>query len=227
MLSIFAGSLLSMVVSTDRAWDVTVLRGAEKFSLRVQEQEPILTAVERAGLFPGSECNAWLSGRDYHPHSCDNQTGLPWLCHDGFANPINADLDAGSWAEVANAVPTLALSAFLTDNVDHARRAANLTRTWFLDPETAMRPNIDYSQAIPGLNNGTHGGLKSKCRVVVREALRSSFPVHRPHVGAGAADALIKVERIGQRGHHTCATSCRASASGSGRGRRLVCSLLR
>ena len=56
MLSIFAGSLLSMVVSTDRAWDVTVLRGAEKFSLRVQEQEPILTAVERAGLFPGSEC---------------------------------------------------------------------------------------------------------------------------------------------------------------------------
>ena len=30
--------------------------------------------------------------------------------------------------------------------------------------------------------------------------------MHRPHVGAGAADALIKVERIGQRGHHTCAT---------------------
>ena len=110
-------------------------------------------------MFPGNACDAWLTGKDYHPHKCNNASGLPWLCHDGFANPINADLDAGSWAEVANAVPTLALSAFLTDNVDHARRAANLTRTWFLDPKTAMRPNIDYSQAIPGLNNGTHGGI--------------------------------------------------------------------
>ena len=110
-------------------------------------------------LFPGKECNAWLSGRDYHPHNCDNSTGLPWLCHDGFANPISADLDSGSWAELANAVPTLALSAFLADNEQHARRAVNLTRSWFLDPNTAMRPNLEYAQSIPGLNNGTHGGI--------------------------------------------------------------------
>ena len=119
---------------------------------------PCNTTCDRK-LFPGKECEAWLSGRDYHPHSCDNQTGLPWLCHDGFANPINAYLDSGSWAEVVNAVPTLALSAFLTDNTQHGQRAASLARTWFLDPATAMRPNIQYSQEVPGLNNGTHGGI--------------------------------------------------------------------
>jgi hypothetical protein len=119
---------------------------------------PCNTSCNRT-MFPGNECDAWLKGKDYHPHKCNNATGLPWLCHDGFANPINADLDSGSWAEVANAVPTLALSAFLTDNADFADRAANLTRTWFLDPKTAMRPNVDYAQAVPGMNNGTHGGI--------------------------------------------------------------------
>jgi hypothetical protein len=119
---------------------------------------PCNTTCNRT-MFPGNECATWFKGHDYHPHKCDNKTGLPWLCHDGFANPINADLDSGSWTEVANAVPTLALSAFLTDNADHAHRAVNLTRAWFLDPETAMRPNVAYAQAIPGINNGTHGGI--------------------------------------------------------------------
>ena len=104
-----------------------------------------------------AECDARCG--ETPPARCDNQTGLPWLCHDGFANPINAYLDSGSWVEVVNAVPTLALSAFLTDSTQHAQRAASLARTWFLDPATAMRPNIQYSQEVPGLNNGTHGGI--------------------------------------------------------------------
>ena len=39
-----------------RYWTVSMLRGAERHQLRVPENEPLLTAVERAGLLPSSEC---------------------------------------------------------------------------------------------------------------------------------------------------------------------------
>ena len=60
-------------------------------------------------------------------------------------------------------MPTLALSAFLADNEQHTRRAVNLARAWFLDPNTAMWPNLEYAQTVPGLNNGTHGGTIEWC----------------------------------------------------------------
>ena len=44
------------VSTPGRAWDVTLLRGSARHTLRVSEQEPLLAAVERSGLLPGSDC---------------------------------------------------------------------------------------------------------------------------------------------------------------------------
>lgn len=107
----------------------------------------------------GNDCSAWTKGSDYHPGLCDNATGLPWVCHDGYANPINDHLDRGLWDSLFYTVPPLALSAFLTDNATQARRAAMLVRTWFLDVSSRMNPNLNFAQAIPGANNGTAGGI--------------------------------------------------------------------
>jgi hypothetical protein len=107
----------------------------------------------------GNSCDAWTKGGDFHPHKCDNATGLPWLCHDGFANPINDHLDRGLWDSLYYTVPPLALSAFLTGNATQAQRAAMLVRVWFLDEKSRMNPNLNYAQAIPGANNGTDGGI--------------------------------------------------------------------
>ncbi len=52
MLVVVGPVLLAAALS----WDVNVIRGAERFVLRVPENEPLLTAVERAGLLPGSDC---------------------------------------------------------------------------------------------------------------------------------------------------------------------------
>ena len=112
--------------------------------------------VEKA---TGNDCSTWTAGGDYHPQACDNATGLPWLCHDGYANPINDHLDRGLWDSLYYTVPPLALSAFLTSNATQAQRAAQLTRTWFVDPASRMNPNLKYAQAIPGSNNGTSGGI--------------------------------------------------------------------
>ena len=107
----------------------------------------------------GNDCKAWKSGSDYHPQKCNNSTGLPWLCHDGYANPINDHLGRGLWDSLYYTVPTLALSAFMTDNATQARRAALLTRTWFVEESSRMNPNLEFAQAIPGINNGTGGGI--------------------------------------------------------------------
>ena len=47
----------AMVIATsERAWEVTLLRGSARHTLKVSEQEPLLAAVERSGLLPGSDC---------------------------------------------------------------------------------------------------------------------------------------------------------------------------
>eukprot|EP00935_MAST-01C_sp_MAST-1C-sp1_P002188 g2188.t1 len=107
----------------------------------------------------GNTCADWEKGSDYHPEPCDNATGLPWLCHDGYTNPINDHLGRGLWDSLYYTVPPLALSAFLTGNATQAARATMLVRAWFLTPATAMRPNLKYAQAVPGSNNGTGGGI--------------------------------------------------------------------
>jgi hypothetical protein len=117
---------------------------------------PCNATVTRA---TGNDCNSWTKGSDYHPGACDNTTGLPWVCHDGYANPINDHLDRGFWDSLYYTVPPLALSAYLTGNATQARRASMLVRTWFLDESSRMNPNLNYAQAIPGANNGTAGGI--------------------------------------------------------------------
>lgn len=57
MLHLLPVAALSMVLATERTWDVTVHRpDVGPTTLRVNEQEPLLTAVERAGFLPGSDC---------------------------------------------------------------------------------------------------------------------------------------------------------------------------
>jgi len=100
-------------------------------------------SVEKA---TGNSCAAWTAGSDYHPTKCDNATGLPWLCHDGYANPINDHLDRGLWDSLYYTVPPLALSAFLTGNATQAQRAAMLVRAWFVDESSRMvSPKLVYN----------------------------------------------------------------------------------
>lgn len=81
--------------------------------------------------------------------------GLPYIRKDGVRNP-NATADCTNIGKTINDISTLGIAYYFSDNEKYAAKAAELTRIWFLNPETRMNPNMNYAQMIPG-HNGNKG----------------------------------------------------------------------
>ena len=58
-----------------------------------------------------------------------------------------------------SAVHALGLGYYFTGKEEYAARATLLLRTWFLDPATRMNPNLNYAQAVLGVDTGRGTGL--------------------------------------------------------------------
>lgn len=104
--------------------------------------------------------------------TCDKSTGLPWASHDGYPR---SDDRSGRYLQgdrhradgITISVSTLALGWYFTvDGVlvnetaanAYLQRAVVLMRTFFLDQETRMHPNMNFAQGEPGRNDGQAGG---------------------------------------------------------------------
>ena len=87
--------------------------------------------------------------------------GLPYIQRDGITNPETQgpNSDYTQLSKLASSMETLGLAYYLTGDERYAERAALLTRTWFLAPETRMNPNLNFPQAILGRNAGRKTGV--------------------------------------------------------------------
>lgn len=93
--------------------------------------------------------------------------GLPYVRRDGEVNPDNnKGTDPRAFGRTTHSVWTLGLMYYLTGEAVYAEKAALLTRTWFLDPETGMNPNLQYAQAIPGITTGRDIGIIDAHRLI-------------------------------------------------------------
>jgi Alginate lyase len=102
----------------------------------------------------------YMSQAPYFWYDSSKPNGLPYLRRDGQRNPeIYTITDRRYMGELENALRILSISWYLTNEDKYAQKASALLRQWFLDDSTRMRPNLQYAQAVPGVNDGRGTGI--------------------------------------------------------------------
>lgn len=87
----------------------------------------------------------------------NTENGLPYVRRDGEVNPEIKE--PNGFGEVFNSVKILTLAAYYFDEPKYAEKAVKNIRAWYLDPETAMNPRLEYAQFIPGICKGRGIGI--------------------------------------------------------------------
>jgi len=119
-----------------------------------------MSVMEKTNKPPSGDKHDYMSLAPYFWPDPSKPNGLPYLRKDGETNPEVKDYkDKEYLPKLCEAVNTLALAYYFSGNNKYADHAAQLIRVWFLNKDTRMNPNLNYAQAMKGLNDGRGAGL--------------------------------------------------------------------
>jgi hypothetical protein len=83
----------------------------------------------------------------------------PYIRKDGERNPGRFDGNHHDIGTMSSSVLSLGMGAYFLGDDRYAAHAQKILSTWFLDPATRMNPNLEYGQAVRGINTGRGTGL--------------------------------------------------------------------
>ena len=103
---------------------------------------------------PSGDKHDYMSQAPYwwasQPKTPSNPQGCPYVNKDGQRNPEADAIPDHTERMVAwDAIRDLSLAWYYTGDQRFAQRAELDVRTWFLNPATAMNPDLTYAQIIP------------------------------------------------------------------------------
>jgi len=159
---------LSFNINAQWIWDKNKLDEIKKdihsltytgaYQSLVQQAEKLLpsktySVVFKEGIAPSGDKHDYVSLSRYVWPDPSKPDGLPYIHRDGESNPELEKYDRNPLGNMAMAVNTLSLAYFYSGDERYASKAVDFLRTWFLDKDTRMNPNLNYAQFIPGVNN--------------------------------------------------------------------------
>ncbi|MGW6303303.1 alginate lyase family protein [Streptomyces niveus] len=122
------------------------------------------TVTDKPKPAPSGDPHDYLSQAPYwwpsQPKTEENPWGCPYVQRDGERNPeVDTGTDRPDIGKVFNSTTSLSLAWYYTGQKKYARHAADILRTWFVDPATRMNPNLNHGQFIPCKYDGRAIGI--------------------------------------------------------------------
>lgn len=119
-----------------------------------------VSVMEKKHIPPSGDKHDYMSLAPYHWPDPNKKDGLPYIRRDGETNPeVREYKDKEYQPLLCDKVHKLALAYFFSGEKRYAKHAARLLRVWFLDAATRMNPNLNFGQAIKGVNTGRAAGI--------------------------------------------------------------------
>jgi len=118
------------------------------------------SVMEKAFTPPSGTKHDYMSMAPYFWPDPSKPDGLPYIRKDGQRNPeIKKISDHELLSELETSCKYLSLAYYFTGDEKYAAKAQQLLSVWFLQPDTKMNPNLNYAQAIRGVNDGRGIGI--------------------------------------------------------------------
>ncbi len=109
---------------------------------------------------PSGSKHDYMSLAPYFWPDSSKPGAVPYIRKDGERNPeIHLITDHAKADQLEKAVQSLALAYYFTGDEKYAKKASQFLHVWFLDSATKMNPNLQYAQAIKGVNEGRGTGV--------------------------------------------------------------------
>jgi hypothetical protein len=121
-------------------------------------QAPVTITAFQAKLSDGDQHDFYSNG-DYWWPNPNTTNGLPYVQRDGETNTNNFVAHRQVIRQLSDSVAALGAAYKITGDDKYAKKAAELLKVFFIDPETMMNPNLQYAQAIPGVSSGRGTGI--------------------------------------------------------------------
>jgi len=146
-------------IQQQEATTLALVNALRKQADELLNKKPV--SVTDKGFTPASgDKHDYMSQAPYFWYDSTKPNGLPYMRKDGVRNPeINKITDHRFLSELDNTCRILALAWYCTGEKKYAAKATALLRNWFINEGTKMNPNLNYAQAIPGINNGRGIGI--------------------------------------------------------------------